>query len=54
LSYIEKECFKNHRTTAAQVTGQQKIHHEDPISTKTVDKSFINPKSTEGLQLINL
>jgi hypothetical protein len=49
-SYIEKGCFENHTTTAAELN----IHLEDPGSTKTVRREFTNPKSTVVLQLLNL
>jgi hypothetical protein len=28
-SYIEKDCFENHRTTAAQMPAEMNIHLED-------------------------
>jgi hypothetical protein len=34
--YTWKDCFEEHRTTAAQVTAELNIHPEDPVSTKTV------------------
>jgi hypothetical protein len=44
---------KNH-STAAQVTAELNILHEDPVSTKTVRCELTNPTSIVGLQLINV
>jgi hypothetical protein len=33
---LRRIAFKNHRTTAAQVTAELNIHLEDSVSTRTV------------------
>jgi transposase len=56
----ERDCkmrrivLKNHRATAAQVTAEQNIHLEDPVSQKPSNVSFTNLTSVAGLQLLNL
>jgi hypothetical protein len=37
---LRRIVSKNHRTIAAQVTGELNIHHEDPVSTKTVRREL--------------
>jgi hypothetical protein len=41
---LRRIVSKNHRTTAAQMTGEQNFHLEDPVSTKLFDMSFTNPR----------
>jgi hypothetical protein len=37
---LRKIVLKNHTTTAEQVTAELNIHHEDPVSTKTVQREI--------------
>jgi hypothetical protein len=47
---------KNYRTAAAKVTAEHNIHHEDPVSIKTVrrelDKSNIHGRNATAKPLI--
>jgi hypothetical protein len=37
---LRRIVWKNHTTTAAQVTAEPNIHLEDPVSTKTVRREL--------------
>jgi FixJ family two-component response regulator len=51
---LRRIVSRNHINIAAQVTAELNIHHEDPVSIKTVRHEVQNPASTVGLQLLNL
>jgi hypothetical protein len=53
---LRRIVSKNHRTTAAQVTGQQNwlFILKAQFPKKQSDVNFTNPTSTVGLQLLNL
>jgi hypothetical protein len=50
---LKRIGYKNHRTTAANMTVELIVHFEDPVSTQAVDESFTNLTTTVGLQLPN-
>jgi hypothetical protein len=50
---LKRIVYKNHRTTAANMTVELIVHLEDPFSTQAVDESFTNLTSTVDLQLLN-
>jgi hypothetical protein len=53
---VRRIVSKNHRHTAAQVTAELNIHHEDPITTKTdrreLKKSSIHDRAAVAKPLI--
>jgi hypothetical protein len=51
---LRRISSKKYRTTAAQVTPEQNIYHEDPVSKKLSDVSLTNPTSTVRLLFLNL
>jgi hypothetical protein len=44
---LRRVVSKSHRTTAAQVTAELNIHHEDLVSTKTVQRD-VHKSSIHG------
>jgi transposase len=52
---LRRIISRNQRTAAVWVTAELNIHLEEVVSTKAVRrKSFTNPTSMIGLQLLNL
>jgi hypothetical protein len=55
LLYTEDDCFKNYKTTAAEMAVELNIHLKDPASTKTVQhelhKSNIHSRAATAKRL---